>query len=172
MTQSDSGTGAENTRGASVYDSDQLQPEDTLDDRGVEDALDEGYSPPERPFQAEGYGTTPAEQQQGETLDMKLAEEEPDPAMAVPDPLDPQDDADGDAGEDLGDTSVDGLDEPGRAQDNLNDGEVGDDRAGRLVAPDEGAHEDTEPEMVGEQVGIDGGAASAEEAAMHVVDQQ
>ena len=27
---------------------DQLQPEDTLDDRGVEDVLDEGYSPPER----------------------------------------------------------------------------------------------------------------------------
>ena len=27
---------------------DQLQPEDTLDDRGVDDVLDEGYSPPER----------------------------------------------------------------------------------------------------------------------------
>ncbi len=27
---------------------DQLQPSDTLDDRGVDDVLDEGYSPPDR----------------------------------------------------------------------------------------------------------------------------
>jgi hypothetical protein len=40
---------------------------------------------------------------------------------------------------------------------------------GRLVAPDEGAHEDTEKDLVAEDVGIDGAAASAEEAAMHVV---
>ena len=30
-------------------DQDQLQPQYSLNDRGVEDALDEGYSPPERP---------------------------------------------------------------------------------------------------------------------------
>ena len=41
-------------------------------------------------------------------------------------------------------------------------------RAGRLVAPDEGAHEDTEGEAVAQDVGLAGGAASAEEAAMHV----
>ena len=29
-------------------DQDQLQPQDNLDDRGVDDFLDEGYSPPER----------------------------------------------------------------------------------------------------------------------------
>jgi hypothetical protein len=50
------------------------------------------------------------------------------------------------------------------------EGEVGDLRAGRLVEPDEGAHEDTEKDLVAEDVGIDGGAASAEEAAMHVVE--
>jgi hypothetical protein len=33
----------------SVDEDDQLQPEDTLIDRGVDDVLDEGYSPPERP---------------------------------------------------------------------------------------------------------------------------
>ena len=34
----------------SVDEDDQLQPEDTLVDRGVADVLDEGYSPPERPY--------------------------------------------------------------------------------------------------------------------------
>ena len=48
--------------------------------------------------------------------------------------------------------------------------EVGDFRAGRLVEPDEGAHEDAEKDMIATDVGIDGGAASAEEAAMHVVE--
>ncbi|MCW2710113.1 MAG: hypothetical protein JWP24_307, partial [Marmoricola sp.] len=31
-----------------MSNSDQLQPEDSLDDRGVDDVLDEGFSPPER----------------------------------------------------------------------------------------------------------------------------
>lgn len=44
---------------------------------------------------------------------------------------------------------------------------MGTDRAGRLVAPDEGAHGDTEKDMLAQDVGIDGGAASAEEAAVH-----
>ena len=51
----------------------------------------------------------------------------------------------------------------------LDDGEVGDRRAGRLVDPDQGFGEDSEKDLVGEDVGIDDGAASAEEAAMHVV---
>jgi hypothetical protein len=41
--------------------------------------------------------------------------------------------------------------------------------SGRLVEPDEGAHEDAERDLVASDVGIDGGAASAKEAAMHVV---
>jgi hypothetical protein len=45
------------------------------------------------------------------------------------------------------------------------------DRAGRLVADDEGAHEDDEADLVGHDVGDDGGAASAEELAVHVVDE-
>jgi hypothetical protein len=44
-------------------------------------------------------------------------------------------------------------------------------RAGRLVAPDEGAHADTESAPVAFDVGKAGSAASAEEAAMHVVDE-
>src|SRR6516225_1995802 len=43
--------------------------------------------------------------------------------------------------------------------------------AGRLVAEDEGAHPDTEADLVARDAGIDGGAASAEEAAVHVVDE-
>ncbi|HST46361.1 DUF5709 domain-containing protein [Jatrophihabitans sp.] len=44
-------------------------------------------------------------------------------------------------------------------------------RAGRLVAPDEGAHEDTEAAEVAFDVGKAGSAATAEEAAMHVVEE-
>jgi hypothetical protein len=39
------------------------------------------------------------------------------------------------------------------------------------VAPDEGAHEDEESGAIATDVGIDGAAASAEEAAMHIVDE-
>ncbi|HYO01775.1 MAG TPA: DUF5709 domain-containing protein [Mycobacterium sp.] len=116
-------------------DDDQLTQEDTLVDRGVDDLLDEGYSPPDRW----------KEPKEGETLDELLAEEEPDPAMQLDDP----DDLDEQAGDD----------------------EVGDRRAGRLVAPDEGFGTDTEADLVGSEVGIDGGAASAEEAAVHVIDE-
>ena len=42
-------------------------------------------------------------------------------------------------------------------------------RSGRLVDPDGGSGEDTEKDLVGDDVGIDGAAASAEEAAVHVV---
>ena len=39
-----------------------------------------------------------------------------------------------------------------------------------VVAEDEGAHPDEEADLVARDAGIDGGAATAEEAAMHVVD--
>ncbi len=41
---------------------------------------------------------------------------------------------------------------------------------GRLVADDEGAHPDAEADLVAHDAGIDGGAATAEEAAVHVVE--
>ncbi len=66
---------------------------------------------------------------------------------------------DEDEDEDEADEYVDGL--------LLDDGP--DPRAGRLVAQDEGAHPDTEADLVAQDAGIDGGAASAEEAAVHVV---
>ena len=106
---------------------DQLQPEDTLDDRGVDDVLDEGYSPPDR----EPHELHAPEH---ESLDERLAEEEPD---EVVDP-----------------------DQP--AEEFLDDGEVGDERTGRIAAG--------EDDVSGEDMGIDGAGASAEEAAVHTVD--
>jgi hypothetical protein len=131
----------------STDDEDQLQPMDTLDDPDVEDALDRGYSPPERYSAGQGFGNTPAEEAQGETLEQRVAQEEPE--------ADPYAEADRDP-----DAIVDG---------DADDGEVGEERAGRLVDPDEGVHEDTEAGLVGTDVGIDGAAASAEEAAVHII---
>jgi hypothetical protein len=130
--------------GYSVDDEDQPQGGDgdsMSDDRGLAEPLDEGYSPPERWSVGQGYGNTPLEEELGETLDQRIAQEEPEP-----DPYAEEDTED------------------------LDDGEVGDVRSGRLVAPDQGAHEDEDSEMYADDAGIDGAGASAEEAAMHVVD--
>lgn len=48
--------------------------------------------------------------------------------------------------------------------------EVGGARAGRLVDADEGAYIDTDKDLWAGDVGIDGAGASAEEAAVHVID--
>jgi hypothetical protein len=113
---------------------DQLEPQRSLVDRGVDDVLDEGYSPPERYSQLIREG-------EHETLDERLDEEIPEP-----DPY---------ASDDQNEI--------------LDDGEVGEERAGRLVDPNEGIGPDVEADLVGNDVGIDGGAASAEEAAVHIV---
>ena len=59
---------------SSVDDEDQLQPEDTLDDRDLEDVLDRGYSPPDRPPKGYDDYPTEAEMRRGESLDELLAE--------------------------------------------------------------------------------------------------
>jgi hypothetical protein len=41
-----------------------------------------------------------------------------------------------------------------------------------VVAPDEGSHFDREEELTATDFGIDGGSASAEEAAVHIVDDE
>jgi Family of unknown function (DUF5709) len=113
---------------------DQIEPQRSLIDRGVDDVLDEGYSPPERYSRLIREG-------EHETLDERLEEEIPEP-----DPY--------------------ALEEENEI---LDDGEVGDERAGRLVEPNEGIGPDVESDLVGMDVGIDGAAASAEEAAVHIV---
>jgi Family of unknown function (DUF5709) len=141
---------------ADLADYEVLDASDTLDGDPGDDPLDRGVAAPQRWSAAIRYGSTAAEQQGGESLDQLLAEEEPDVAADVDD--EPIGDLDGD--EDAGDEDVDGL--------LLDDGP--DPRAGRLVAEDEGAHPDEEADLVARDAGIDGGGASAEEAAMHVVD--
>jgi hypothetical protein len=116
------------------------------------DPLDRGVAPPER-WSAEIRDGSDASQR--ESLDQLLAEEEPDTAFDVDDDFPEDRDDDQEAEEYL-----DGL--------LLDDG--ADPRAGRLVAEDEGAHPDEEEDLVARDVGVDGGAASAEEAAVHVVD--
>ena len=147
----------------SIDDEDQLQPIDTLD-QGVDDYLDTGFSPPDRPRGSLAHGVTAEEQHRDETIDERIRQEVPDPTSAygAPDNESGLDD-DGRIGGDDPD-SIDAED------DWLGDGEVGDLRAGRLVAPDEGTGYDEEKDLVGEDVGIDGAAASAEEAAVHIVD--
>ena len=46
---------------------------------------------------------------------------------------------------------------------------MGDARAGRLVDAGDGADADTDDELYARDEGIDGAAASAEEAAVHIV---
>ncbi|MFE6617977.1 DUF5709 domain-containing protein [Streptomyces sp. NPDC057740] len=125
-----------------------LDLQDAVDERTYDDTLDEGYSPPEKPLGVTKHGTTAAEQHDGETLDQRLTQEVPDVT--------------GPAGDEVGDL-------PGGEGEPV-DPEAGAERAGRLVAPDEGAHSDTTKDEVASDVGVDGGAAGAEEAAVHVVE--
>jgi Family of unknown function (DUF5709) len=138
----------------SVNRNEQLQPEETLVDRGVEDMLDEGVSPPEKLRGADAKSTTPRGELEGETIDERLEQEEPDPLQTLSyDAEDPDDLA------------------PAEEDEFLDDGEVGNERSGRLVAPDGGVAQDVDAELVAEDAGISGGAASAEEAAMHTIEE-
>lgn len=122
---------------------DQLGQRYSLVDRGVPDMLDEGYTAPDHWSAAQGYGNTARERLVGETIEQRVAQEEPE-------------------------------EDPHRLRGPWNpDGdkrEVGSKRAGRLVAPG-GVGEDVEAQSLAEDVGISGGAASAEEAAMYIIDE-
>ena len=109
----------------SIDDEDQLQSEDTLVDRGVDDVLDEGYSPPDHIPASHRYGETATEEHDGETLDQRLEQEEPD------------------------DTDRDEYDENAEWPDGMEP----DQRAGRLVAPDEGVYEDEDQAPLAYDVG-------------------
>ena len=119
-----------------------LEPDESLEtDDLSQDPLDTGLAVPDKWSVAEQFGTTQADARDGESLDRRLAAEEPeaDPDdLRDPDPEWPSDSAA----------------EP---------------RSGRLVAADEGSHPTTESEVFAYDVGIDSGAASAEEAAVHLV---
>jgi Family of unknown function (DUF5709) len=142
----------------SFDDEGMLDANDTLEGNPGDDPLDAGVITADRWSAGMRFGSTAAEEEQGESLDQLLSEEEPD----VFADLDAEDEQPGgaDDDEDAGDEDVDGL--------LLYDGP--DPRAGRLVAPDEGAHTPAESDLIARDAGISGGAASAEEAAEHVVE--
>lgn len=125
---------------------DMLNPEDSLIDRGVEDVLEEGYSAPENWSPAQGFGNTAAEMKRGETIEQRIIQEVPE--------VDP--------------TRLRGPWNP-----NGESREVGSQRAGRLVDSGDGVtEEDQESQVFATDVGIDGAAASAEEAAMHIISEE
>jgi hypothetical protein len=131
-----------------VEDHGVLEASDTLNDDRVADPLDTGIAAADRWAGADRFGTTPAEARAGASLEQLLAEEEPD--------VDPSAEA--------ADDDADDEDELIRR------GYEREERAGRLVADDEGFGEDKQTDAVARDAGVDGGGASAEEAAMHLVD--
>ncbi|MGW8848177.1 DUF5709 domain-containing protein [Streptomyces xiamenensis] len=145
---------ADKSRGDDVYqppeDDGRLPPneqpdmENTLDERDLDDQMAEGYSPPERPLAVEAFGTTDEEEHEGESLDRRLARERPDVA--------PGDD--------------NGIGDVPQGEGEPREEIRGEERAGRLVAVNDTTGRQTD--VFGEDVGIDGGAASAEEASVHI----
>ncbi len=100
--------------------------------------------PPYDTVAVDDFGTTTAEQSDGESLDGRLARE--------------QDDVLSEATLDADESS--GADTPS--------GERAGQGAGRIVEPDEDARTDTEKDMVASDVGTDLGGYTAEESAMHL----
>ena len=154
--------------------------------------------PGDRPIALDDFGTTGAEEARGESLSGRLAREEPEeqPYLGAGEPWRLRLDSTGEVEEaeetggfeeeeeaERGEpplTEEGGL---GVGSDLSTDYEYGDYEgrpvpsgqvwdlprpAGRLVAPDEGVREDTEPDEVAEEVGPDAGGYSAEEGAMRV----
>ncbi|MGY1857671.1 DUF5709 domain-containing protein [Modestobacter sp. SYSU DS0290] len=119
---------------------------DTLEPDADDDTA--GWSPPDRPWVSTGWGTTEREEEAGEGLSGRLARE---------------------LREDGGEEDGDGLGDAADTDGELRDDEVGDDRAGRLADADDDGVVDREDELYAEDEGVDGGAASAEESAVHLV---
>jgi Family of unknown function (DUF5709) len=149
---------------ADLEDYQVLDSYDTLDGAPGDDPLDRGVVTPERWSAGMRFGSTGAEQRAGESLDQLLAEEEPDAASGAGD----------ERPEDLGWDENATDEDVGRFE--LDQGP--DARAGRLLAASEGTYSDGEfdlaahDDLVGRDAGIDGGGASAEEAAVHVLDDE
>ncbi|MBT2478848.1 DUF5709 domain-containing protein [Streptomyces sp. ISL-94] len=119
--------------------------ENALDEPGLDETLDTGYSPPERPLGVNDPATTAEGRHTGETLDQRLAREVPEPG--------PDD-------EGTWDEFADESDAP----------QAGPVRAGRL-APAEETGPSRHISVMAQDVGVNGGAASAEEAAVHIVEE-
>jgi len=177
--------------------------ESTLDDNEVLDPIDEGdgdndpdasvydtsWVPDDRPSHRTDYGDTLTEMREGEPLDRRLAEDEPDLLeQELGDPVDqilgqrrdaeddPDFEEDTDArlateADDDPEVRASLAEEGGDTDVPAAEFEEQQPRAGRLVEPDEGLESDTEKDMIAYDAGISGAGASAEEAAVHITDE-
>jgi hypothetical protein len=137
---------------ADLQDYEVLDGSDTLQGRPSDDPLDRGVVAPVRWSAGIRFGTTAAEQQAGTSLERRLAMDEPDPAedVAWPDDGEPDENALED------DVERDLLDQgPER-------------RTGRLLSANDGTYP-IDPDLVARDAGVDGGGATAEEAAIHLL---
>jgi len=138
-----------------------LDSSDTLAGPPGDDPLDRGVATPERWSAPIRSGGTADEQADGQSLDELLAEEEPDI---------------GTEGYSSSSNDEAGVDEnaPGYDVRRLLRGEGPDRRAGRLASEnrDDEDIDATGGEAVGADAGIDSGGATAEEAAVHVLDEE
>jgi Family of unknown function (DUF5709) len=137
---------------ADLQDYEVLDGSDTLQSRPADDPLDRGVVAPVRWSAGMRFGTTAAEQNSGPSLERRLAMDEPDPGAEGAEPNDGEPDEN--ALED--DVERDLLDEGP------------DPRTGRLQAANDGTFP-VDPYLVGRDAGIDGGGATAEEAAIHML---
>jgi len=132
-----------------------LDAADTLTGPLGDDPLDRGVITPERWSAAMQFGATAAEQEAGQSLDQLLAAEEPDisPELGVDS------------------EKADGWDENATEADirRLAANAGPDPRTGRLAPEDDGGFPIANADYVARDAGIDGGAATAEEAAVHLV---
>jgi Family of unknown function (DUF5709) len=133
---------------------------------------DTSYSPPDREPHNTRFGTTLSEEREGESQAERLAEEEPDVLDAIDaEDGEDEDDAELELATDAEDPEIEAelaaaggdTDFPAASYAEQQQ------RAGRLVTDDEGAHPDEEKDLVARDVGISGAGASAEEAAVHIV---
>ncbi len=129
----------------------QLETSESLVGPPGKDALDAGYVPPDRPFGLDDEENTAAAMREPETLDDRLRRERPDVGADV------------------------AAAEPAPAEGELVDRVAGDERSGRLAPAADTAIAGTGSDRVEStdavDVGISGGAASAEEAAVHELDE-
>jgi hypothetical protein len=161
---------------------------DDVDTGREADGPDPAQLPPDRdegPLAVDRYGTTPEEARQGEPMDLKLAQERPDPALqevgqrpdTVASPIAAESFDPDAAGTEIDvvdrDTALDeapvepNLDSPVSMYDTGIGGRDG--TVGRIVEPDQGAGEDTEKDAIGYDAGAAGGGATAEERALHEI---
>lgn len=121
------------------------------------------------------FGDTAEEQRQGEGLERRLRQEQPDVGAepAVRPRRDPIDQTVDDSEQRQFDRDVwepSPTSDPNSSISLYDDGQLDDEdprAVGRLVAPDEGSGYDDEPDSVAYDAGAAGGGASAEELAMH-----